>query len=101
MELDSLLLERRVDALLAPWRDRAGPGVALGVVRKGELVLHRGAGLASIEHGVPIGPGTVTLIAGPCAVETPEQTLDAAWMARSAGASHAPTARPATAATVA
>ena len=36
--------------------------------------------------GVPIGPGTVTLIAGPCAVETPEQTLDAAWMARSAGA---------------
>ena len=25
--------------------------------------------------GVPIGPGTFTLIAGPCAVETPEQTL--------------------------
>jgi len=36
--------------------------------------------------GVPIGPGTVTLIAGPCAVETPEQTLEAARMARSAGA---------------
>ena len=48
MELDSLLLERRVDALLAPWTERKGPGVALGVVRKGELVLHRGAGLASI-----------------------------------------------------
>ena len=31
--------------------------------------------------GVPIGPGTVTLIAGPCAVETPEQTLGAAQMA--------------------
>ena len=58
MELDSLLLERRVDALLAPWTERKGPGVALGVVRKGELVLHRGAGLASIEHGVPAGPGT-------------------------------------------
>lgn len=37
--------------------------------------------------GVPIGPGTVTLIAGPCAVETPEQTLAAAQMAVSAGAS--------------
>jgi 3-deoxy-7-phosphoheptulonate synthase len=37
--------------------------------------------------GVPIGPGTVTLIAGPCAVETPEQTLQAAQMAVSAGAS--------------
>ncbi|MFI6096968.1 3-deoxy-7-phosphoheptulonate synthase [Lentzea sp. NPDC051213] len=36
--------------------------------------------------GVPFGPGTVTLVAGPCAVETPEQTLDAALMARTAGA---------------
>ncbi|MBB2912773.1 3-deoxy-7-phosphoheptulonate synthase [Streptosporangium becharense] len=36
--------------------------------------------------GVPIGPRTVTLIAGPCAVETPEQTLAAARMARAAGA---------------
>ncbi|GAA3445672.1 3-deoxy-7-phosphoheptulonate synthase [Planomonospora venezuelensis] len=36
--------------------------------------------------GVPIGPDTVTLIAGPCAVETPEQTLQAAEMARAAGA---------------
>ena len=37
-------------------------------------------------RGVPIGPDTVTLIAGPCAVETPEQTLTAARMARNAGA---------------
>ncbi|MFC6085712.1 3-deoxy-7-phosphoheptulonate synthase, partial [Sphaerisporangium aureirubrum] len=36
--------------------------------------------------GVPIGPGTVTLIAGPCAVETPDQTLAAALMAKAAGA---------------
>jgi 3-deoxy-7-phosphoheptulonate synthase len=37
--------------------------------------------------GVPIGPRTATLIAGPCAVETPEQTLEAARMAQRAGAS--------------
>jgi len=37
--------------------------------------------------GVPIGPDTFTLIAGPCAVETPEQTLLAAQMAKDAGAS--------------
>jgi 3-deoxy-7-phosphoheptulonate synthase len=37
--------------------------------------------------GVPIGPSTVTLIAGPCSVETPEQTLGAARMAKAAGAS--------------
>ena len=36
--------------------------------------------------GVPIGPDTVTLIAGPCAVETPDQTLESAWMAKRAGA---------------
>ena len=36
--------------------------------------------------GVPIGPDTFTLIAGPCAVETPEQTLAAAQLAKQAGA---------------
>jgi 3-deoxy-7-phosphoheptulonate synthase len=36
--------------------------------------------------GVPIGPDTFTLIAGPCAVETPVQTLEAARMAKRAGA---------------
>ena len=36
--------------------------------------------------GVAIGPETFTLIAGPCAVETPEQTLAAAEMAKAAGA---------------
>jgi 3-deoxy-D-arabino-heptulosonate 7-phosphate (DAHP) synthase len=40
--------------------------------------------------GVPIGPGTMTLIAGPCAVETPEQTLGAAQMAQAAGESGKP-----------
>ncbi|HEX5187933.1 MAG TPA: 3-deoxy-7-phosphoheptulonate synthase [Streptosporangiaceae bacterium] len=37
--------------------------------------------------GVPIGPSTATLIAGPCSVETPEQTLASAVMAKQAGAS--------------
>ncbi len=36
--------------------------------------------------GVPIGPGTFTLIAGPCAVETADQTLASAKMAQAAGA---------------
>jgi 3-deoxy-7-phosphoheptulonate synthase len=37
-------------------------------------------------HQVPIGPDTFTFIAGPCAVESHEQTYEAAVMARSAGA---------------
>jgi 3-deoxy-7-phosphoheptulonate synthase len=36
--------------------------------------------------GVPIGPDTFTFIAGPCAVESYEQTLEAAQMAIAAGA---------------
>jgi len=36
--------------------------------------------------GVPIGPDTFTLVAGPCAVETAQQTLEAAEMAKAAGA---------------
>jgi len=38
-------------------------------------------------HQVPVGPDTFTFIAGPCAVETPGQTLEAAEMAKAAGAS--------------
>ncbi len=37
--------------------------------------------------GVPIGPDMVTVIAGPCTVESHEQTLTAARMAKAAGAS--------------
>jgi 3-deoxy-7-phosphoheptulonate synthase len=37
-------------------------------------------------RGVPIGPDTFTFIAGPCAVETYEQTAESAQMALAAGA---------------
>ena len=54
-DLDLLLLRRRMDRLLAPY-DRADmPGMALGLVRDGALVLHRQAGMASLELGVPLG----------------------------------------------
>ena len=42
--------------------------------------------VGSAGNRVPIGPDTFTLIAGPCAVETPQQTLEAAQMAQAAGA---------------
>jgi 3-deoxy-7-phosphoheptulonate synthase len=38
------------------------------------------------DRRVPIGPDSFTLAAGPCAVESPEQTREAAEMARAAGA---------------
>lgn len=58
MDLDRTLLERRVTRLLLPWKNKAGPGVTLGIVQNGHLVLHRSAGLASVEQDVPIGPET-------------------------------------------
>ncbi len=44
-------------------------------------------GTSTVHVGpVPIGPSTFTFIAGPCAVESREQTLEAAQMAVEAGA---------------
>jgi len=61
--LESLRLQRIVDRLLAPWQWVTGPGVTIGVVREDALALHRAAGMANIELGVPIGPGTTFRIA--------------------------------------
>src|SRR3954465_4841995 len=70
---------------------RALPGVSdvVGISSAYKLVSrenHPATSTVTVA-GVPIGPQTFTLIAGPCAVETAEQTLAAAQMARSAGAS--------------
>ena len=62
-DLDRLLLRRRVERLLAPWRRTDGPGVTLGVVLGRELVVHESAGMASLEFGVPIGTQTTFRIA--------------------------------------
>ena len=61
-DLAGLQLARRVEALLAGW-SKPGPGMTVGVVREGALVLHRSAGLASIELGVPVCPTTTFRIA--------------------------------------
>lgn len=69
---------------------RALPGVAdvIRVSAPYKLVsrIHHPQMSTIYVAGVPIGPDTFTLIAGPCAVETPQQTLEAAVMAKAAGA---------------
>src|SRR3954469_17332924 len=69
---------------------RAMPGVSavVRVSKPYKLVSreHHPEATTILVGGVPIGPDTFTLIAGPCAVETPEQTLAAARMAKAAGA---------------
>jgi 3-deoxy-7-phosphoheptulonate synthase len=69
---------------------RGMPGVAdvMRVSSPYKLVssIHHPDKTTVFVRGVPIGPDTFTLIAGPCAVETPQQTLEAAEMAKAAGA---------------
>ena len=52
-------LEARVDSLLDPWRGTDRPGCAVGVSRRGRVVLERGYGMADLEAGTPMTPATV------------------------------------------
>jgi len=70
-------------------RSRAGVGDVVRISVPYKLVSreHHPSRSVITVGGVPIGPDTVTVIAGPCTVETPEQTLTSALMAKAAGAS--------------
>ena len=48
----------KIDAVFAAFTQDT-PGCALGVYREGQVLLERGYGLADLNHGVPITPGTV------------------------------------------
>ena len=72
---------------------RAMPGVAdvFAVSSPYKLVgidnhISRSTVIVGGASGVPIGPDTFTLIAGPCAIESRGQMLEAAEMAKAAGA---------------
>lgn len=65
----AIVLERRepvaatpsgkIDQLLAPWTRGGSPGLALAVMRHGEVLYEHGYGLANLEYGVPVTPQTV------------------------------------------
>lgn len=56
--VDTLSLERRVDALFSRYTQPGSPGAIVAVTRAGHLELCKGYGLASIELGVPIAAQT-------------------------------------------
>ena len=56
--IESIALERRVDALFARYTMPGSPGAVVAVMQGGDVTLCKGYGLASIELGVPIGPKT-------------------------------------------
>jgi CubicO group peptidase (beta-lactamase class C family) len=56
-------LSAAVDRMFEGWHRPDSPGAAVLVLRDGEVVHRRGYGMASLEHGVPVRPGTVFDIA--------------------------------------
>lgn len=56
--IETVALERRLDALFARYTLPGSPGAVVGVMRRGAVEICKGYGLASIELGVPITPQT-------------------------------------------
>lgn len=56
--IESIALERRVDALFSRYTAAGSPGAVVAIMQGGTIALCKGYGLASIELGVPIGPTT-------------------------------------------
>ena len=53
----------RIDSILAPWSAPDRPGVAVAVLKDGQVVLERGYGSAQLEHRIPVTPATVFHVA--------------------------------------
>jgi CubicO group peptidase (beta-lactamase class C family) len=56
-------LSDQLDELLKSWDRSDAPGIAVAVVRDGDVVYRRGFGLANLEHDVPIRPDSVFYLA--------------------------------------
>jgi len=55
----------QVDQIFARWGKPNSPGCALAVIQNGRLIYKQGYGIASLEHSIPITPGSVFYI-GSC-----------------------------------
>jgi CubicO group peptidase (beta-lactamase class C family) len=62
-DLDLAKLTDHIDRLIAPWAKPGTPGATVGLLRGGQVLLQRSAGLASLEFDVPIGPETCFRVA--------------------------------------
>ncbi len=72
----------KIDAILAPFDSADSPGCALAVVKDGNMVYARARGMADLEHGIPLSPGSVFHLAS----ESKQFTAAAVLLAASLGA---------------
>jgi CubicO group peptidase (beta-lactamase class C family) len=54
---------QEADQVLAPWTTDDAPGVTVAVSWKDEIVYARGAGMANLEHNIPLTPTSVFQVA--------------------------------------
>lgn len=50
----------QIDSLFAANQHVSTPGVAVGILKEGQLIFSKGYGLANLEHGLPFTPNTVS-----------------------------------------
>ena len=55
--------EKRIDALFKEWDSPTTPGASVAVIQHGKLVFQKGYGIANLEYGIPIKPGTIFHVA--------------------------------------
>src|SRR5690606_1473456 len=55
--------EKEVDRIFEKWDHSDTPGLAVAVVKDGEIVFKKGYGLANMEYGIPVTPSTIFHIA--------------------------------------
>jgi len=60
---DSSDVSARMDKIFSRWDKPNSPGVAVAVVRDGQIVFKKGYGMANLEYDVPVTPSTVFHIA--------------------------------------
>lgn len=50
----------QIDSLFTTYQQGSNPGLAVGVLKGGQLMFSKGYGLANLEHGLPFTPNTIS-----------------------------------------
>lgn len=56
-------MQAKIDNFLARWERKNAPGLALAVVREGEVIYNRALGMANLDYAIPIHSRTVFRVA--------------------------------------
>jgi CubicO group peptidase (beta-lactamase class C family) len=52
-----------IDQIFEKWNRSDSPGVSVGIYKDGEIAFAKGYGMSTLEHGIPITPGSIFHVA--------------------------------------